>query len=264
MTDKRITGERNAAAVLHYLHRFGWLSIRMVGALVWGDASQPESMARRTLKRLVDDKLVLRRAVPEGGAEVYTLGAAGAKRLKDELGVDAQSGKTLRLANAVHRACSNWYVIEKLAQGFAVWTEHEIQSGRAPWGIVAGKAADALIETDMGLVWVEVENAWKNIGRREAIARHVEKFLGDVDPSTALFGIRAIFRVAVVATNQEALRAMVRTFSESLARGYTRDLHLSAVELALLPVTPSLAPGELKEVNLWHDVLDGGAPDSDL
>ena len=73
MTDKRITGDRNALAVLHFLHRFGWLTSRMVSSLCWPDASQGESMARRALKRLVDDQFVLRSRVPDGAAEVYTL-----------------------------------------------------------------------------------------------------------------------------------------------------------------------------------------------
>lgn len=261
MTDKRITGERNALAVLHFLHRFGWLTTRMVSTLVWADASQGESMARRALKRLVDDQFVLRRRVPDGAAEVYTLAAAGAKRLRDELGIEAQSGKTLKLANAVHRACSNWYLILKLAEGFEVWTEHEIQTGRAPWGIVDGKAADGAVETDCGLVWVEVENAWKNRARREAIAKHVERGLGDPGHLMPLAGGRHLFRVAVVATNRDALRSIVQTFFESHRNGYSRDLHLSAVELALLPVSPGLAPGELSEMNLWYDLLLDGQPD---
>lgn len=255
MTDKRITGERNALAILHFLHRFGWLTSRMVSSLCWPNASQADSMARRALKRLLDDQFLLRRRVPDGAAEVYTLAAAGAKRLRDVLGIEAQSGKTLKLANAIHRACSNWYLIHKLAEGFEVWTEHEIQTGRAPWGIVDGKAADGIVETDCGLVWVEVENAWKNRARREAIVQHVERGLGDPEQLMPLAGGRHLFRVAVVATNKEALRSIVQTFVESHRKGYTRDHHLSAVDLALLPVTPGLAPAALSEMNLWYDLL---------
>ena len=63
----------------------------MVSALCWPDTSQADSLARRVLKRLLDDQFVLRRRVPDGAAEVYTLSAAGAKRLRDVLGIEAQN-----------------------------------------------------------------------------------------------------------------------------------------------------------------------------
>jgi hypothetical protein len=76
---------------------------------------------------------MLRCRVSGGAAEVCTLATAGAKRLRDVLGFEARSGKALKLANAIHLTCSNWYFVHKLAKGFGVWTKHEIQTGRVPW-----------------------------------------------------------------------------------------------------------------------------------
>ena len=70
-----------------------------------------------------------------------------------------------------------------------------------------------------------------------------------------LAGGRHLVRVAIVATNREALRSIVQTFVESHRKGYSRDHHLSAVELALLPVSPGLDPAALSEMNIWYDLL---------
>lgn len=45
--DKRVIGERNRTDVLTWLARFGWLTGRMLTALVWPDAAQGQAMARR-------------------------------------------------------------------------------------------------------------------------------------------------------------------------------------------------------------------------
>jgi len=216
MSDKQKIREENELNILEHLHRFGWLTTRMVSALVWPNASQGESMARRTLKRLADSKLILRRPLSSGKMEVYTLSTSGAKQLRDVLGISAISGNKLPLANPIHRACANWYLIRKLSQGFTVRTEYEIQTGRAPWGIHNGKTADGLVETELGVTWVEVENSWKNRARRETIIRFVEQGLGDPENRIGLNGGKVLFRVAVVATNEDALRSITQTFKESL------------------------------------------------
>ena len=38
--DKRLVQERNRTAVLHWLWRFGWLTSRMLAALVWPEAAR--------------------------------------------------------------------------------------------------------------------------------------------------------------------------------------------------------------------------------
>jgi hypothetical protein len=114
--DKRLVQERNRAAVLKWLARFGWLTSRMVAALVWPDAAQAQAMARRTLKALTDEKLVIARALTKGGS-AYLLSAKGARLLLEQAGVHAQSGNSLAIGNPVHRACSNWYLIYAVQRG---------------------------------------------------------------------------------------------------------------------------------------------------
>lgn len=254
MLDNRTIGEANEFAVLFSLHRFGWLTTKMVAALQWPGASQAEAMARRTLRNLLAQKLLLKRKAD--GVGVWTLSAAGARSLREQHGVQAQSGQTLKVEQALHRACSNWYLIGKLKDGFKVWTEYEIQTGRAPWGRLEGKTADGLVDTEQGLIWVEVENAWKNRARRHDIAALCQRHLAPEHGSmTPLGGDNYLAGVAVVGTNITALRSMLQTFQDGLELGTLRDSHLSLVEMVYLPVGLSLGAGEGWTQQLWADVL---------
>ena len=147
--DKRLVGERNRTDVLTWLARFGWLTARMVPALVWADAAQGQAMARRTLKALADDKLIITRPLPKGGA-AYLLSAKGAKLLHEQTGMAAESGNALALGNPVHRAYSNWYLIRALQRGLSIVTEHEIATERGPCRVLKGKQADGLVIADDG------------------------------------------------------------------------------------------------------------------
>lgn len=152
--DKRLVGERNRTAVLSWVTRFGWLTSRMVAALVWADAAQSLTMARRTLKGLCDEKLLVARSLSKGGA-AYVMSARGARLLQESAGIDAKSGHALAIGNPLHRACSNWYLIQALQRGLSVVTEHEIASGRGPCRVLHGKVADGLVIADDGAcVWV--------------------------------------------------------------------------------------------------------------
>lgn len=168
--DKKLKGEQNKLAILEFLARFGWLTAPMLAALVWPTSAQGPAMSRRTLAGMLNAKLVLKRALPEG-LDCFTLSAAGARMLTQQTGIKACSGASLLLGNVLHRACSNWYLIARINLGLTVWTEHEIQSGHAPLRSVSGKVPDALVMTDFGLLWVEVENAWKNRSEREKVVR---------------------------------------------------------------------------------------------
>lgn len=254
MADKRITGEQNANAILSFLNRFGWLTTRMTAELVWPDKSQSLAMAKRTLKRLREKKLVLLRETPDG-SECYTLSAQGARQLETELGVAAESGQTLSLGNALHRSAANWYLIKKIQQGFQVWTEYEIQTGRAAVCGYHGKVPDGLVVTDFGLVWVEVENSWKNREERQRIVRFCEQYLGNLDKMVELSPGHHLFRLSVVGTNVDALRSMARSFLEAYRSGFIREANLLEVEIALLPVSKGLFADKMREGFLWYDVM---------
>lgn len=156
--DNRIVQERNRTAVLLRLWRFGWLTSRMIAALVWPDAAQSLAMTRRTLKALVDEKLVIGRALSKGGA-AYLLAAKGARLLQEQTGLEAQSGNALAIGNPVHRACSNWYLIQAVHRGLDIVTEHEIATERGPCRVLRGKQADGLVIAEDGAcVWLECEH----------------------------------------------------------------------------------------------------------
>lgn len=253
-TDNRLIGERNTLAVLSLLHRFGWLTSRMIAALVWTNAKQGPAMARRAVRTLTDDKLILRRPLP-GGGDCYTLSAAGARLLNETTGLSAHSGASLPLGNTVHRACANWYVIRHINEGTTVWTEHEIQSGRAPLVSVDGKIPDALVDTPYGVIWVEVENAWKNRNERNKVVRFASRQLPSGDRMCELAPGHYLCRVAIVGTSTDALRAMCRSFAEAHAVGDIGESQAADVDLVLLPVDKSLVGAEPVAGSLWYDGL---------
>ncbi len=253
-TDNRITGAAHDSGALLFLHRFGWLTAKMLAAIQWSQASQGEAMARRTLRRLLDAKLVLKRET--AGNVLWVLSAAGARALREQFDLDASSGQTLKLAQVMHRACANWYAISKLAEKFTVWTEYEIQTGRAPWGKLDGKTADMVYDSGQGLVFCEVENAWKNRKHRSEIERLCRLHLSHENGlMTPLAGGHYLARMAVVGTNETALRMMQQTFVEALDAGHLRDAHCANVEFTFLPITASLDVGPGWTRQLWADIL---------
>ena len=253
--DKRLTGERNRLQLLDYLNRFGWLTSKMVAALIWPEGSQAPAMARRLLKSMLDDKLILRRELP-GGVDCYTLSAAGAKALTAATGAAASSGASMQLGNVLHRACSNWYLISHIAAENAVWTEHEIQTERSPLRMVNGKVPDGLIETPEGLLWVEVENAWKARQERAKVTRFSVNHLPKDSQLSLLATEQYLLRVVIVGTTQPALDAMVRSFAQLHQSGELSDGQAGNVDLVLLPVDKSLNAGEMETSNLYWDGLN--------
>ncbi len=252
--DKRVIGERNRTEALTWLARFGWLTGRMLAALVWADAAQAQAMARRMLKALMDDKLVISRPLPKGGA-AYLLSAKGARLLTEQTGMRAESGNTLALGNPIHRACSNWYLIRAVQQGLGIVTEHEIASERGPCRVLKGKQADGLVIADDGAcIWLECENSAKSRPERHKTVALVQDCLGgerQVEIAPGLW----LARLAVVATNEAALRWMAASFLDAHRSGLLRDSQVAEVDACLLPVSESLVPGDAVNGNMWWDVL---------
>lgn len=252
--DKRVIGERNRTETLAWLGRFGWLTGRMVAALVWPDAAQGQAMARRMLKTLSDEKLIISRPLPKGGA-AYLLSAKGARLLTEQTGMVAESGNALALGNPVHRACSNWYLIRAVQQGLAVVTEHEIASERGPCRVLKGKQADGLVIADDGAcTWLECEHSAKSRPERHKTVALVAECLGgerQVEIAPGLW----LARIAVVATNEQALRWMAASFLDAHRSGILRDSQVADVDACLLPVSESLVPGDAVDGSMWWDVL---------
>ncbi len=257
--DKRLTGERHAQALLMWIHRFGWLSSRMVAALIFPTASQSWPLARRLLKKLLGDKLILVRALPQGG-DVYLLSVKGARLLNEAMGAKATSGQGQTITSPLHRACGNWHLISQVQAGLHIFTEHEIASGRAPFRTLNGKQFDGLVIHDGGLITaIEIENSWKNRSRRQAVCDIATHHLGR-DTMTRL-GVDAsgnelhLARMTIVATSMDALRSMAATFQESYRNRTASESCLASVDVCVLPVSPSLVPGESVAGNLWWTVM---------
>lgn len=251
--DKRIVGERNRTDVLTWLARFGWLTSRMVAALVWSDAAQAQAMARRTLKALTDDKLVIARAMPKG--TVYVLSAKGSRLLTEQTGMEAEGGNALALGNPVHRAASNWYLIRAVQQGLGVVTEHEIATERGPRRVLKGKQAEGMVIADDGrCVWLECENSQKSRPERYKTISLVRECIGgerQVELAPGLW----LARLALVATNEQALRWMSASFQDAHRTGRLTDSQVAEVDVCLLPISVSLVPGDAIDGNLYWDVL---------
>ncbi len=252
--DKRLVQERNRTAVLHWLSRFGWLTSRMLAALVWPDAAQPLTMARRTLKALTDEKFVISRTMAKGGS-AYLLASKGARLVHEQTGERAQSGNALAIGNAIHRACSNWFLIQAVQRGMGIVTEHEIATERGPCRVLRGKQADGLVIADDGAcIWMECEHSQKGRGERHKTVSLVQDCIGD-DTLVELAPGRWLARVAVVATNEQALRWMAVSFQEAHRMGQLRDSQVASVDACLLPISESLVPGDAIEGNMWWDIL---------
>lgn len=250
--DKRITGEKNALEMLHYVHRFGWLTTGDLARIIWPKSKQAVAMARRTAKANLDRKLLLKRELPDGGY-CYALSAAGARVLAEKMGVKATSGASLPLGNPVHRACSNSYLIHHLQQGNTVYTEFEIQTGKAPIASVSGKVPDGLVVHPEGLIWLETENAWKNRRERQRIVDFCIEYLPTGFELKRLASEVFLLRVAIISTNELALNDMVRSFREAKEANRITDGQLGEIEIGLLPVDKSLNSGELVTGNLFWD-----------
>lgn len=251
--DKRIIGERNRLTLCRYLHRFGWLTSRMVARLVWDDFSQGWPMARRTLKALQDDGMVIKRALPQGG-DAYLLSAKGARFLNEREGLDACSGQGLTLGNPIHRACSNWYLIDALRNGWQVITEHEISTDRGPVRVLDGKQPDGILLGEGEAVWLECEHSWKAIKARNSAVSFCARHL-DQDNMTLITPDYPLRQVTVVATNMDALRHMAASFQKAYADRTIREGQLQMINVSLLPISRSLVPSERVDGNLWFDVI---------
>ncbi|RFO95143.1 hypothetical protein DIC66_19715 [Rhodoferax lacus] len=252
--DKRIVGEQQRIGVCRYLHRFGWLTSRMVAALVFDHAAQAWPLARRCLKSMLEDGLVIKRALPQGGTEVYLLSAKGARFLNEFEGLDASSGQGLALGNPVHRACSNWYLIKAILAGWDVITEHEISTDRCPVRVLDGKQVDGIMLGEGEAIVLECENAWKATKARNSIVSFCSRHL-DQERLTMITPDYPIRQLTLVCTNQDALRHMVASYHQAFRELRITEGQLQMVNVSLLPISRSLVPGEQLDTNLWFDEM---------
>lgn len=197
--DGRQIARENEVRVLRSLHRFGFLSTRLIAALLWKrwafrpsgppgmEPTQPTAsalrMAQRTMRRLLDARLVIKGQGPDGSV-IYALSEGGARALK-AAGVMAISGKDLvrgfSAAYYRHRLISHQVAISGIVQGFRASTEREIAQGLWLGGEagIAGKRPDVLLRNGSVVHWVEVERSRKNAKDYKALLAWMGKVLHD-------------------------------------------------------------------------------------
>lgn len=181
-SDGRRVAADNEVRILRALHRFGWLRTRDLAVLVWSTwARHPKGelsfaqleptasqlrMAQRTLRRLLERRMVLRATAPDG-AQIYAVAEPGARRLRD-VGLPAASGKDLVRSFSAsyyrHRCIANAIAVASIVQGYRVSTEREISRGAWAGGEsgLAGKKPDILLRSGSAWTWVEVERSRRN------------------------------------------------------------------------------------------------------
>ncbi len=249
MQDKQIIGEHNRLEILQWLHRFGWLTTRQIAKLVWRNKTSSLVMAQRTLASMLGKQLIIRRKI-KTGCEVVLLGSKGARLLKTELNISAKSGAKLLLGNPIHRGACNWYLIYELANGNVVYTEHEIQSCRAPMFSCYGKVPDGLVIMEEGVVWLEVENAWKNIKEREKLIKFCADTLSNPTYMEQLWDDNYLLKVRILAITSHSANAMLRTFAKNYNEGLIGKAALNDIWLTYAPMTTGLIyPEESKVMN---------------
>lgn len=275
--DGRLIAEANESQTLHMLARFGWLTSRQVAALVW-PGSPPSSalrMAQRTLKRLVEDHMIVERTLPQG-TPCYVLGRRGAEHARHDY-IHATRGTDQGLGNPAHRALSNWYAIHAWLHDSSianVWTEYEIQRGLAPVKSVQRKTPDALLVLDPddadqlggNLVWVEIENTHKNRKRREAMLRFGLDRFGDPGRASHAVGYGDDYLAAmrIVCRNQERGLAVLNS-AKALHERSAQDAQYRPrawyqMQIVMTDMTPSLnltkawTPSKVPSLGHWLGV----------
>ena len=250
MQDNKITGEQNRLAILKWLHRFGWLTSRQIAELVWADKKSALAMAQKTIATMLESKLIIKRKL-DSGSEAILLSSKGASMLNTELNVKAVSGAKLKLGNATHRCASNYFLIQELAKGNAIFTEHEIQTGKSPVSACYGKIPDGLVIYDQGVFWLEVENSWKNINEREKIVQ----FCADISSQPQMIELwhnHFLYGVKILAITAFSAEAIVRTFAKFNNEGLITDSALADIDLTYAPMTSGLIYANATQVKNFH------------
>lgn len=170
----------NEITLLMTLWKFHWLTSLQLA--MW--LSMSVQMVRRTLRRMRSKgrREVARARLPNGGW-AYFLAKRGAERLRWETGKDVKAVRLRTFGNWEHRAISNYHIIAlreyrrvaNLTERIQLYSEYEIQAGRAPIHTWDGKIPDALMVYtneygDDSFHWVEIENARRSTPDKKQLA----------------------------------------------------------------------------------------------
>ena len=223
-----------------YIHRFGGLTTRQLGRLVWPEANQGMRMAQRTCARMVKDKRLISRKLPTGGV-IYVIGERGSRFLieNDIHNVNSRGGRDITFSKPYHRMVSNDYLIDYLLQGQSVWTEHEIQQGFAPVPDVSidgrKKIPDGLVCLDHEYLWIEVENAPKSKLRLGELMSLGELLFANSQYYKYIHNGRQHFigQLSFVVTNRACAMSTYKALKERFAgKGLSNELQIEIVKMS--------------------------------
>lgn len=218
--DKRTVGENNKLEALKLIYRFGWLRSQEIGLFLWESGfgvnyNSYKKNAEALVRKLVDQKLVISRKLPQNSGTALFLSKQGADSLL-EVGILACSGKNFgRLENGVWSPPSNWkhHLLSSGALGilyrigYGVITESEIRRKydleKYPDGIFyidyENEEDDVINELRSESFWLEVESHRKTGPNMEFMVDSALRSLLENNPfnnSNQLFG-RSINRIAI-------------------------------------------------------------------
>jgi hypothetical protein len=202
----REIAERNEFKTLLAVNSFGHLRIAEIARFVWPQSKYSEQMARRTVKRLESEGLLVARRNAVGG-QSYVLSRRGAGWLELR-GHEARHGLDLSSIGGgtfLHRTISTRYLIEQWVAGYQVAGEYASQQNRLPFSLTHymrkhRKLPDGLVwrETRSGAILLEIietENAAKpteEICRVLQAAELVGRIL-DPGKNVQLIGLTIVF-----------------------------------------------------------------------
>jgi len=223
---------------------FGGLTSRQLARLLWKDDASGLRLSQRLLQSLHSRKLLLRRRLPNGGM-VYVLSQKAGYLLRDQDISDAiiWGHRHLTFHKPMHRMICNEVAIDYASDSELVWPEFMVQRGLAPVPRIVcngrRKIPDLVIQTQIGMVWVEVENAFKSQARLSELthvcSRILEPWRTRNRPDIEETGHWS--RLIFVAPSTERLVAVVRAFEGAARTGILEWTSLGYVGLRLANIS---------------------------
>ncbi|MFN9507351.1 MAG: hypothetical protein ACK57J_22815 [Rubrivivax sp.] len=246
------TGAVLKNSVLQALDKFGWLTADQVGHACFAHSKNPGVRARLKLRQMQE------RGEVEGvwtseATRAWTLRGAGRRALESTGERTAKTDKKASVHHAIeHTAAATWTA---LTQGDRGWNEYSVLTGQAPVGKAGflGKVPDALYAIGSELIWVEVEQAWKNKENRAKLLDFAAAALSS-GPKMIEIGDYALSRIEIVCTNASALRAMGRTVKDYAT--HLKPMQLALLQLTLQEIRPGLALGARRGTWSAQEFLD--------
>lgn len=275
--DGRKRQRQTIEMALELLRLFGHMRRSELATAMWPYAPKSSGyvLACRLVNRLLKHKYVLEKTNSLGSKSLALAQAGADYLLLREL--SASAGYELAIAGPqfFHRTLGTCYLLDKRKEQKAVFGEHAILKGYAPWpreyfkrqftkvpdGLVLYDGAEhGYKDGTMVMDWVEVESAYKPYEELRKALQVLTTSLGDTP------GHISLQRVVFVYDNQQkhekaVTRAVDRFLREMRQQGRDIDEHYlkANVVLASCTVEPPFVWDGMTETSVW-DLQHAAAP----